>query len=31
MSIVVWKLVRYLPRPVLLVLLIFLLSPMARA
>jgi hypothetical protein len=31
MSIMVWKLARYLPRPVLLVLVVFLLSPLARA
>jgi hypothetical protein len=31
MSIMVWKLMRHLPRPVLLVALIFLLSSLARA
>jgi hypothetical protein len=31
MSIVMWKIMRRLPRPVLLVLLIFLLTPLARA
>jgi len=31
MSIMVWKLARHLPRPVLLVLVVFLLSPLARA
>ena len=31
MSIVVWKLMRRLPKPVLLVLMVFLLAAMARA
>jgi hypothetical protein len=31
MSIVMWKIMRRLPRPVLLILLIFLMTPLARA